>query len=189
MSRALATVDAARADAAAWRGDDTTRVVTVPRDGGSGGYVPPRAPASDPRPPPRPRPAAVARPPRVPLRRRLARVAGIAGTLAVLGLAAAVIVFGVLPLVQSGQGGGPTAPASAGPTTGPGTVTVPAVVGLPTDEAIELAEDAGLNWTVFCSDDPSQPEGIIHQEPPAGTPVAPGSRFSMYSARFADDCA
>lgn len=192
MAHALATVDAAPpTDPEA--GNDTTRVVTVPRPARSGGYVPPTAPP-EPRPEPVPRTgpprAAGPRPRREPIARRLAGMAGLLGTLVVLGLAAAVIVFGVLPLLQSGQGGGgdPSAPATTEPTSAPGTVSVPGVVGLPTDEAIELAEDAGLDWTVFCNDDPSQPEGIIHQEPPAGTPVAPGSRFSMYSARFADDC-
>jgi beta-lactam-binding protein with PASTA domain len=64
---------------------------------------------------------------------------------------------------------------------------VPETVGLPTDEAIDLAEGAGLNWTVRCNEDPDQPEGIIDQEPPAGTAVAPGSRFTMFSARI-EDC-
>jgi beta-lactam-binding protein with PASTA domain len=39
---------------------------------------------------------------------------------------------------------------------------------------------------VRCNEDPSQPEGIIDQEPPAGTEVAPGSAFTMFSARIAD---
>jgi beta-lactam-binding protein with PASTA domain len=57
---------------------------------------------------------------------------------------------------------------------------------MPTDEAIAAAQEAGLDWTVFCNEDPSRPEGIVDQEPPAGTTVAPGSTFSMYSARIAD---
>jgi beta-lactam-binding protein with PASTA domain len=64
---------------------------------------------------------------------------------------------------------------------------VPDTIGLPTDEAIALADEAGLDWTVRCSEDQEQPEGIIDQEPPAGTEVAPGSQFTMFSARI-EDC-
>jgi len=64
---------------------------------------------------------------------------------------------------------------------------IPATIGLPTGEAIAMARAAGLDWTVRCNQDPRLPEGIIDQEPPAGTEVAPGSAFTMYSARI-DDC-
>jgi len=37
-----------------------------------------------------------------------------------------------------------------------------------------------------CAQNEEQPDGIIDQEPPAGTQVAPGSRFTMFSARIAD---
>jgi beta-lactam-binding protein with PASTA domain len=64
---------------------------------------------------------------------------------------------------------------------------VPETVGMPTDEAIAAATEAGLNWTVRCNHDPNQPAGIVHQEPEAGTEVAPGSAFTMFSARI-EDC-
>jgi beta-lactam-binding protein with PASTA domain len=63
---------------------------------------------------------------------------------------------------------------------------IPNTIGLPTDEAIEVARAAGLDWTVRCNQDPQQPEGIVDQEPPAGTEVAPGSAFTMFSARIQD---
>ena len=63
---------------------------------------------------------------------------------------------------------------------------IPDTVGMATTDAIDVASEAGLDWTVRCDEDVAQPEGIIHQEPPPDTPVVPGSRFTMYSARFAD---
>jgi beta-lactam-binding protein with PASTA domain len=57
---------------------------------------------------------------------------------------------------------------------------------MPTADAVAAAEEANLDWTVHCREDPAQPEGIIHQEPPAGTTVARGSPVALYSARFAD---
>lgn len=112
---------------------------------------------------------------------------------AMLAAAALVVFLVVLPLLDlGGDGGGsgdlPSAdPATpiASPTIAPNVI--PATVGLPTDEAIALAREVGLNWTVQCNHDESQPEGIIDQEPAAGTEVPPGSRFTMFSARI-DDC-
>lgn len=112
------------------------------------------------------------------------------GTLLVLGVALVVLVlvlqlvFGVTP--GGGTGASPSASATAADGGGAGTVTVPETVGRPTREAIELAQEAGLNWTVRCAEDPTQAEGIIRQEPPAGTTVTPGSRFTMFSARISD---
>ena len=110
--------------------------------------------------------------------------------LAMLAAAALVIAVVVVPLLDlGGEGGGsgdlPSTEPSAAPTIAPNVI--PATVGLPTDEAIALADEADLNWTVRCNHDESQPEGIIDQEPAAGTEVAPGSRFTMFSARI-DDC-
>jgi hypothetical protein len=101
------------------------------------------------------------------------------------------VVLVAVPLLGLGSGGSGDVP-SAAPTTPGATATIapdviPATVGLPTDEAIALAREVGLNWTVRCNHDESQPEGIIDQEPAAGTEVAPGSRFTMFSARI-DDC-
>lgn len=110
--------------------------------------------------------------------------------LAMLAAAALVVALVVVPLLDlggDGDGSGdvpstaPTAPATLAPDV------IPATVGLPTDEAIALAREMGLNWTVRCNHDESRPEGIIDQEPAAGTEVAPGSRFTMFSARI-DDC-
>ena len=111
------------------------------------------------------------------------------GTLLILGVAALVVLFVVVPLLDPGwlerrRRASPSATAPA--SVAPGTVTVPETIGLATADAIERASEANLDWTVRCNDDPSQPEGIIHQEPEAGTPVAPGSTFTMFSARISD---
>jgi beta-lactam-binding protein with PASTA domain len=55
-----------------------------------------------------------------------------------------------------------------------------------TADAVAAAEEANLDWTVHCSEDPARPEGIIHQEPAAGTTVERGSPLALYSARFSD---
>jgi len=114
------------------------------------------------------------------------------GTLVILGAVALVVVLVILPLLNLGGTGDaspqPSPSESPRATAPPGTVLIPETVGLPTADAIQLARDAGLNWRVECDEDPDQPEGIIAQEPPAGTPVAPGSRFTMFSARFFADC-
>jgi PASTA domain len=105
----------------------------------------------------------------------------------ILGAAALVVLFVVLPLLQlGGDGGEGGASPSVAATARPGTVLVPETVGLPTQDAIAAANAAGLDWTVRCDEDLAQPEGIIDQEPPAGTSVAPGSTFTMFSARISD---
>ena len=63
---------------------------------------------------------------------------------------------------------------------------MPDTVGLSKNDAISAAKKAGLDWTIQCNQDPSQPGGMIRQEPAAGTPVARGSPFTMFSARIAD---
>ena len=65
-------------------------------------------------------------------------------------------------------------------------VVVPDTIGRSRDEAIALANGAGLNWFLRCDEDSAQPDGIIDQEPGAGAVVPRGSRFTMYSARIAD---
>ena len=188
MARAL---DPTAGDDAA---DDETRVVATAtpdapsapmRPAPGAGYVPPPAPAT----PQRPR--AAQRPSRRVSSASRSGAPGIIGTLLILGAAALVVVLVVLPLLNRDPGGGVTLPSgsvqpsAAIPTAETGVV--PDTVGLPADEAIELANEAGLNWTVRCAEDPDQPEGIIDQEPPAGTRVAPGSQFTMFSARI-EDC-
>ena len=184
MARALEAADPATSSDA-----DETRVVAVPappasRPPDAGGYVPPPAPPA-PRPAP-PRAPERHPPPRASRRPDLLRLFG---TLLVLAAVALVIFLVVLPLLESGGGGGSprasTTP-SVGATAPPGRVLVPDTVGLPTGDAIDLASAAGLDWTVRCAEDPAQPEGIISQEPPPNTPVAPGSRFTMFSARISD---
>jgi len=102
-----------------------------------------------------------------------------------------VVLLVVIPLLQSGQGGGLPGPSSeatpiVGPTAAPNVVIVPDVVGMPTVDAIAAARELGLAWRVECAQDPSQPEGIIGQDPLAEMSVAPGSRFTMFSARISD---
>ncbi|HET9416330.1 MAG TPA: PASTA domain-containing protein, partial [Candidatus Limnocylindria bacterium] len=187
MARALGATEQGRDPA-----DDETRVIAAGSGERAGaaprpptGYVPP--PVSD-----RPLPAPRAAPARTrPGRARPGSAWNAIGTLFILGAAALVLVLVVLPLLSGGGNGGVTpsvpasAPASAGPPSAE-TGVVPDTIGLPTDEAIDLAEAAGLDWTVRCDQDPQQPEGIIDQEPPAGTQVAPGSQFTMFSARIRD---
>lgn len=172
MARALG--EAGRGDASGV-GDDTTRVVRIPAP--PGGYVPPPLPAPVPTRPPARRPA------RAP---RRGGAWSLIGTLLVLGAAALVVAFVVVPLLlRTGEGGASPGTTATQPAD-PNLVNAPAVIGLSTADAVAAAESAGLDWTVHCSEDPSQPEGIIHQEPPAGTTVARGSPFALYSARFAD---
>lgn len=184
MARALDTAgdEPGKADES-----DETRVIAVPhpaseRGAAGGGYIPPPA-----------APAPVGVPTRAPARRppprspRRADLPRIIGTLLVLATAGLVVVLVILPLLDLGAAppqGSPT--PTAGASAPPGTVLVPETVGLPTSEAIDLASEAGLNWRVECAEDTAQAEGIIGQEPPAGTPVAPGSRFTMFSARISD---
>jgi hypothetical protein len=162
--------------------DDTTRVVRIPAP--SGGYVPPSLPAAMPtRPPTR-------RTPHVQGRARRGGAAWrLLGTLLVLGAAALVVALVVVPLLRLGETG--TSPTDAPGATAtvpadPNLVAVPAMVGMATADAVAAAEDANLDWTVHCNEDPAQPEGIIHQEPPAGTTVERGSALALYSARFSD---
>jgi serine/threonine-protein kinase len=187
MSRAL---DAAGEEMASAR-DDETRVVAAAvsdRAGSAGGgYVPPAVPRGMTPPAAAPRGASPRRRGSARTSRRGAGLLSLLGTLAVLAAAALVAVLVVVPLLDlggagGGAGGSPTAtaPASVAPNV------IPATIGLATDEAISLARAAGLDWTVRCNEDPSRPEGIVDQEPPAGTPVAPGSAFTMYSARISD---
>ena len=187
MSRALELA----ADADAGPADDETRVVRTPPAVATApdqpsGYVPPPMP-DRPSQPARPAPAA---------RRSSAGRRGVSWTalwsVLVLGAAALVVLLVVLPLLGQGLEPGGTGDPSqtaepATPRASAATGVVPDTIGLPTEEAIDLAEQAGLDWTVRCNEDPEQPEGIIDQEPPAGTEVAPGSQFTMFSARV-EDC-
>jgi tRNA A-37 threonylcarbamoyl transferase component Bud32 len=185
MARALDAADDQQADA---DDGDETRVIAVPaappeREPGAGGYVPPPAPA----PPPRPGRPAARRPP--PRSGRRTDLASLLGTLLVLAAAALVVVVVILPLLDLGAAGGslePSPSATVGASAPAGSVLVPDTVGLSTADAIDLASEAGLNWTVRCAEDAAQPEGIIAQEPPADTAVTPGSRFTMFSARISD---
>lgn len=189
MSRALAS---AADEATPPRRDDTTVIHPVvvatppatpaPR---RGGYVPPPAPS----PPPAPRPVHRPAPQRPDASRRgHGGIWGLIGTLAILGAAAFVVVL-VVVVIREGQGGAqPSAGATASGAATPnaGLVLVPDTVGMSTQDAIQAARDARLNWTVYCNQDDSQPEGIIDQEPRGGFEVRVGSAFSMYSARISD---
>ncbi len=184
MDRALA---AASAEQRAAR-DDDTRVVRRRSEPVAApvGYVPPSVPVAAAEP---------ARPSRTVAGSTGRRTSpwNLLGSLLLLGAAAAVVAFVVLPLLTIGNDGGgggggqPTASPTIQPTSDvPNRVTVPDTVGMSTDEAIEAAADAGLDWTVRCNQDPQRPEGIVDQEPAAGTEVAPGAAFTMFSARIQD---
>jgi hypothetical protein len=190
MSRAIEVVSV---DGSGTHDDETRVVRTQPSEPRAArpGYVPPPVPRDV---QPRREPARQAPPrraePRRPARRRSStNLWGVIGTLLVLAAAGLVIVLIVLPLLDLGGGDGS---ADATPTSTPAASqiiqpnVIPETVGRSTQEAIEIARAAGLDWTVRCNEDASQPEGIIGQEPPAGTEVAPGSAFTMFSARIAD---
>ena len=187
MARALGAADEEIARA---RDVDETQVVRAPgpvaaASAPSTGYGPPpltvqlstRAPSQRSRP--------VARPVR-----RGQGLWGVLGTLLILGAAALVVLLGVVPLLDldgSGPGSGEASPSATIPASAaPGTVVVPETIGLATADAIARATEANLDWTVRCNEDPSQPEGIIDQEPAAGTSIEPGSSFTMFSARVSD---
>jgi len=182
MARALDAV----VDEGAAALDETRLVASAPHPASSAatpaaGYVPPPVPDRPPERAPAPRSRVSPRPP--PPRRR---TGSILAPLAVLTAAAVVALVLVVPqLDRSGSGAMPSAEPTSAPTVAPNLI--PATIGMPTAEAIELAREAGLNWTVRCNHDESLPEGIIDQEPAAGTEVAPGGRFTMFSARI-EDC-
>jgi hypothetical protein len=179
-----AALDASAVEMVGSADDDTTQVVRVP-------------------PPPPPdaghvaaatAPSAAAAPPsargRAPARRGDAGPWALVGTLIVLGAAALVVALVVVPLLELGRdggGSGTTAPPAA-PTDdpGPNAVIVPDLIGVETSDALEEARASGLDWTLYCNEDRGQPAGIIDQEPPPGTEVAPESTFSLWSARIAD---
>jgi serine/threonine-protein kinase len=168
--------------------DDETRVMRTAAEG----YVPPPAPPV-PVSPPRSAPALTRAPVRARAeprpRRASSRIWGLVGTLAVLGAAAAVVVLVVVPLLDLGRAGGdgPSTTASPSPTDqGPAVVVVPDFVGMSTQRAIKAANDADLDWTVRCNQDPDQPNGIVDQEPPPGTELHAGAPITLYSARIKD---
>jgi eukaryotic-like serine/threonine-protein kinase len=190
MDRAL---EAAAGDRPGDRDDETRVVRTVAAPPPTAGYVPPRAPG--PREPDSHRGRDERRPrSSAPARRASAGsgIGGMLGSFLLLAAAGAVVVFIVLPLLGLGVGNGDNGTGEPTPTAvvtpgEPGGVVVPETVGRPTADGIRAATEAGLtNWTVRCNHDESQPEGIIDQEPPAGTEVRPGSAFTMFSARIGD---
>jgi serine/threonine-protein kinase len=170
-----AALEAPAGEMAAGAADDTTQVIRVPPAAPpDAAFVPPATAPPRRRPPPR-------------------RESGpwpLVGTVLVLGAAAVVVALVVVPLLQLGRdgGGAGTSSPSAAPSRDPGAnaVVVPDLVGMPTAEALEEARASRLDWTLYCNEDPGQPAGIIDQEPPAGTEVARGSTFSLWSARIAD---
>ena len=180
MSVALATAD----DAVDVGRNEETRVIpTQPAAApGPDAPLPPAAIA--------PVPVAAARRPAAPPPRRAGGLWGMVGT--AIALAAVVLVFLVivLPLLERGRtegaGDAPTPVATATATAVANEVVVPDFVGQPTKDAIAAATEAGFDWTVNCDQDKDQPEGIIDQEPPAGTTVARGAKLSLYSARIKD---
>ena len=184
MARALDSVS----DAADAGSDDATQVIrggavtaqSGPHEDGEG-YVPPPAPAQVAQPAPRSAPP--------PPGRDTARWATL-GMLLALAAAALVVLLVVVPALNPDAGDPGASPGSAVPSPSRSAVeagVVPNTVGLATADAIALAEQAGLAWTVRCNEDQSLPEGIVDQEPPPGTQLSPGAPFTMFSARI-EDC-
>jgi serine/threonine-protein kinase len=169
---------------------EETRVMRVPA-GEAGGYVPPSLPPARLEPTPTPSTPRAPAPshPRQPRSSGRGRAWSAIGTLLVLGAAAAVVVLVVVPLLDLGRAGGgsgapsPTSSATASVST---VVVVPDFVGMPTRRAIDTANGANLDWTVRCNEDRDQPNGIVDQEPPAGTEVHPGAPVTLFSARIKD---
>jgi beta-lactam-binding protein with PASTA domain len=62
-------------------------------------------------------------------------------------------------------------------------VLVPNTIGLSEAEAEAAARAAGLNWRIEWRVVAGETPGVYDQEPAAGTPVQPGSRFVMYAYR------
>jgi serine/threonine-protein kinase len=182
-----ASLDASSDEVVGRRDDDTTQMVRVPpppppQSTGRAptGYIPPVAP----QPAPVSVPRTAARP-----TRRGGSVWGLIGTLLVLATAAVVVVLVVVPLLELGrEGGGAGSTSTAQPTTepDPNTVVVPDLIGMATPDALDAARASGLAWTLYCNENQDRPAGIIDQEPRAGRQVAPGSTFSLYSARVSD---
>ena len=190
-ARAMSTALEVAADSspAAAPGDETQVIVAGPRrDVPDAGYVPPLAM-------PAPRPHATAAPrraaaPRTTPRRRGSGIG--AWVVAMVGLAAGALVIWLvvsagsrLPLGPGGASATPTATAS-GPSLAPGTVLVPDTIGMSEAQAEAAAKAAGLRWTINWRVRAGETPGIYDQEPPAGTPVDAGSRFTMYAWRAPD---
>lgn len=104
-----------------------------------------------------------------------------------LAVAIPVLVVGYLLFAQLRPASPPPAAdpggASASPSLAPGTVRVPATIGLSEAEAEAAARAAGLNWRIEWRIVPGQNPGVYDQEPAAGTVVEQGSRFVMYAYR------
>ena len=169
---------------------DETREIAVParRDLPDAGYVPPLAmPTSRPHATDAPRRAA---PARSTARRRRSGLGG--WVVAIVGLAVGALVIWLVISAGGGRPIGPAGSSSATPSTGsspslaPGTVLVPDTIGMSEAEAEAAAKAAGLRWTINWREQAGETPGIYDQEPPAGTPVDAGSRFTMYAWRAPD---
>ena len=183
MSVALTTAT----DAVETGRDDETRVVPVqarpepPAGAAPPAPSPPVAPAA---------PMSTSAPPRsvAPPPRSSRGMWGMVGTALLLAAVALVFLVIILPLLDRSrsEGAGDTPTPTPVATAVPNEVEVPNFVGQATADAMEAAGEAGFDWTVYCDQDKDQPEGIIDQEPPAGTVVTRGSTLSLYSARIKD---
>ncbi len=143
------------------------------------GYVPPLVRRSAP-PPARP-----GRAPRDPGRQRgwLPILLGVG-----VGLLLTAVVAGLVLRLDPGLPAGSPSPAGPTPTgtLAPGMVRVPNAIGLSEAEAEALASESGLRWTIRWREVPDASPGIYDQEPPAGSVVERGSRFTMYAYRVPD---
>lgn len=104
-----------------------------------------------------------------------------------LALVIPVLLVGFILLLQARPGAAAPSPgttgASASPSLPPGSVRIPATIGMSEAEAETAARAAGLNWRIEWRIVPGQSPGIYDQEPAAGTVVEAGSRFVMYAYR------
>lgn len=88
-----------------------------------------------------------------------------------------------LPIGPGAGGSASQPPGEATPSLPAGMVRVPNMIGLTEDQAEAAAEAAGLDWRINWREVAGETPGIYDQEPPAGEPVAIGSRIVMYAYR------
>jgi serine/threonine-protein kinase len=166
MSHALAIAAADPPRQASVHSDQTTQVISLPA---------PRSPTVGPR--------------RRVVRRRRSGVPMLAGVvIAVLAIAVAFSLSRIDLSFGGGGGGGSGATPSvtAAPTLPAGKVRVPNTIGMSEKDAEAAARQAGLQWEIRWRQVANETPGIYDQQPPAGSVVDAGARFTMYAYRLPD---